>query len=137
MSYESIVLGLQYSSRKPSERDWDVADEEGWTVAHFWVQHHCMPHDFPYWQLADKDGWSVAHTAAIQGKLPADFKLWDIADKNGNSVAHVVAKKVGWFKSWDKAVLSLTNNEGVRVWDLIREKNHEQIERLKKELIKD
>ena len=50
-----------------------------------------LPPDFDGWDLADKDGWTVAHKAAIFGHLPPGFDGWDLADKNGWTVAHAAA----------------------------------------------
>jgi hypothetical protein len=49
-----------------------------------------LPHDFNKWDMANEDGWTVAHWAALCG-FPVNFDQWDLADKNGRTVAHVAA----------------------------------------------
>lgn len=49
---------------------------------------------FGYWDLADENGWTLAHQAAKYGHLPvSDFHEWNLTDKNGVSVRDV-AKEV-------------------------------------------
>ena len=48
-----------------------------------------LPKDFNQWELADKDGWTVAHEVAAHGYLPNDFQLWDLTDKEGRTVRKV------------------------------------------------
>ena len=48
-----------------------------------------LPADFDQWELADADGWTVAHAAARFGRLPADFDQWELADASGWTVAQV------------------------------------------------
>lgn len=46
--------------------------------------------DFYKWDLADKDGWTLAHEAAMYGRLPKKFRNMDrilyLYDKKGMSV---------------------------------------------------
>jgi hypothetical protein len=65
---------------------WDLADDNGWTVAHCATSHGCLPVDFKQWDVADRDGWTVAHSAAVIGCLPDDFGQWGLIDSNGLSV---------------------------------------------------
>lgn len=48
-----------------------------------------LPEGFDRWDLADKDGWSLAHEAAKYGTLPEGFDGWDLADKSGRTVRQV------------------------------------------------
>lgn len=132
MSYESIITSLQYSNRKPSNRDWEVSEDDGWSVAHFWVQHHLMPADFPYWELADQDGWTVAHAAAQSGRLPVGFDKWLLADKKGDTVAHIAARNNLFpVKAVKSDVLTARNHEGISVWDIIKERDKSRFDQLK------
>jgi hypothetical protein len=51
-----------------------------------------LPVDFSRWEIADSEGWTIAHVAATCGHLPADFDQWGLADKHGRSVAHAAAR---------------------------------------------
>jgi hypothetical protein len=52
-----------------------------------------MPDNFDRWELADKDGWTVAHEAASLGKLPPGFSRLDLADNKGRTVAQAGSSK--------------------------------------------
>ena len=45
-----------------------------------------LPKDFDSWELADGEGFSVAHAAARFWMLPPGFDRWEIADKRGWTV---------------------------------------------------
>jgi hypothetical protein len=71
--------------------DWDLANKEGWTVAHAAASEGWLPKGFNQWELADCDGWTVAHEAATHGCLPKGFKQWSLATEGGWTVAHAAA----------------------------------------------
>jgi hypothetical protein len=48
-----------------------------------------LPPDFKDWALADERGWTVAHHAAMAGTLPEGFYRFDLANKAGLTVADV------------------------------------------------
>ena len=52
-----------------------------------------LPKGFDGWDLADKEGWSLAHEAAKWGTLPEGFFQWDLADKNGKTVRQVAEER--------------------------------------------
>ena len=54
-----------------------------------------LPPDFDQWDLADEQGWSVAHEAAAAQHLPPDFDRWELADMDGYTVrdAHKNCRK--------------------------------------------
>jgi hypothetical protein len=78
-----------------------------------YTKENVLPTGFDRWELADKDGWTVAHIAAWRGHLPDNFDQWDMADKDGATVAHSCAR---WghlpagFDQW-----GLANNDGLTV----------------------
>jgi hypothetical protein len=45
-----------------------------------------LPIDFNQWDLANWNGWTVAHVVVEHGHLPADFSQWGLIDNNGLSV---------------------------------------------------
>jgi hypothetical protein len=50
------------------------------------AMHERQPEGFVRWELADENGRTVAHEAAEFGKLPEGFDMWHLADKNGKTV---------------------------------------------------
>lgn len=52
-----------------------------------------LPPDFDRWDLADKDGWTVAHITAQKHQLPLGFNRWRLVDIAGRSVAQVAEDK--------------------------------------------
>ena len=50
-----------------------------------------LPEDFDQWDICDENGWTIAHTCATVGQLPTSFNQWALADNNGRTVAHVAA----------------------------------------------
>jgi hypothetical protein len=69
---------------------WDLADENGWTLAHQAAKYRCLPENFGQWILADENGWTVAHEAAYQGEVfSKNFKGLDWSDNNGVTVREV------------------------------------------------
>lgn len=79
-------------SLPPGFDQWDLADEDGWTVAHEAAQYGHLPPGFDQWGLANKDGWTVAHVAALFDRVPPGFDQWELANKDGRTVAHVAAQ---------------------------------------------
>jgi hypothetical protein len=75
---------------------WELADEDGTTVAHVVARYGRLPVGFDGWELADNNGTTVAHVAAMVGNLPGGFDRWDLADKNGRTVADAV--RLRWSK---------------------------------------
>ena len=54
-----------------------------------------LPTDFDQWQIADKEGWTIAHEAAYFDHLPLDFDQWDLMDDHfGLTVSEVVQKRI-------------------------------------------
>jgi hypothetical protein len=96
----------------PADFDqWELADKDGWTVAHQAAYYGHLHGTSDLWGLADKDGWTVAHVAAHQGHLPtdlpADFAYWgSVTVLSGKTVAHMAVRK-GYlpvdFNQWDLA----------------------------------
>ncbi|MHB8355059.1 MAG: hypothetical protein ACYDCF_11575, partial [Burkholderiales bacterium] len=72
-------------------KQWDMAEKDGWTVAHIAAEYGHLPADFKQWAMTNNRGWTVAHVAANKGPLPADFKQWDMVNKNGITVAQTAA----------------------------------------------
>jgi hypothetical protein len=81
---------------------WELADKNGWTVAHEAAKYGRLPKGFDQWELTDKDGWTVAHAAARYGHLPETFDRWELADKSGTTVAQVAAKRSDLSKASDQ-----------------------------------
>jgi hypothetical protein len=104
----------------PADFDqWQLADMQGWTVAHIAALYRHLPDNFKQWGLAsaDNDGWTVAHVAAMINTLPVlgpwKFTQWDLADDNGWTVAHEAACRGNLpadFSQW-----GLANNDGLTV----------------------
>jgi hypothetical protein len=64
---------------------------QGQTVAHIFAQHSDdpFPSDFDQWDMVNNDGWSVAHFAAAHGKLPKDFDQWNLIHPGGKTVRNI------------------------------------------------
>jgi hypothetical protein len=71
---------------------WDLADNDGRTVAHHAAWHGHLLVEFDRWGLANNVGWTVAHVAAWNGHLPVGFDQWDLADNSGRTVEEVLRK---------------------------------------------
>lgn len=73
---------------------WDMADEEGWTLAHEYVSAgRTFPDgEFKQWGLTDIWGNTVAHVAVENGVLPEDFDEWALEDMSRSTVAHYAAE---------------------------------------------
>ena len=48
-----------------------------------------LPDGFDQYDLADNNGWTVGHSLGLHGHLPDDFNHYDLADHNGLTVAQV------------------------------------------------
>lgn len=132
MSYESVLASLQYSPRKPSNKDYQVQDEDGWSIAHHWATTHILPPEFEHWALADKDGWTVAHAAAQARHLPKAFNQWLLKDNNGDTVAHIAVRVRHYdMKTFSSDVMAAVNNKGVSVWDEVRADSAKKIAALR------
>jgi hypothetical protein len=55
----------------------------------FLLRNQGLPPGFDQWDLADKDGWTLAHWAVMPGRLPPGFNQWRLADKKGLTVAEL------------------------------------------------
>lgn len=68
-------------------------------------------------ELADEDGWTVAHILASKKMLPKDFSNFTLADNAGWTVAHVVAQQLDYetMKRFPREILDLKDNSGVSV----------------------
>jgi hypothetical protein len=87
----------------PSDfNQWELADKDGWTVAHATAMHENLPETFDQWEMADEKGRTVAHTAGTYGHLPDDFDEWELADENGWTVAHATAMHENLPETFDK-----------------------------------
>jgi|GEM_PF-1912106 len=101
--------------------EWNMADEDGWTVAHFAAYHVNIPEHFD-WQRFGRMrdniyGETVYHEAASSKCLPQWFDEWDIADNNGKTVAHnaaLVRNLPGDF-DWERYGL-MRHNDGRTVY---------------------
>lgn len=86
----------------PSEfNEWEISDENGWSIAHLAAKAGLLPEYFNDWHISDKDGWTVAHEAAKNGNLPTGFTQWHLKDKNRISVKSIYNKKIVSDKSGD------------------------------------
>ena len=93
ITYEGVVTLVTSLLLDSSESfvDWDLCDENGWTVAHEMASRGHLPKSFSQWGLCDNFAWSVAHQAAYSGNLPANFHKdfpdgWILEDNAGHSV---------------------------------------------------
>jgi hypothetical protein len=98
-------------------KDWDIADEVGWSVAHVAAEHGHLPSDFDQWDLATKRGWTVAHVAAQHKHLLSDFDQWTLVDEDNWTIAYEAA-------FWghlpdDFPHLDWVDNRGVTVADVL------------------
>ena len=85
----------------PTDFDrWDLADEQGWSVAHEAAHCNNLPRGFDQWDLADYRGWTVAHEAAAHGGLPKDFTGGHWQDRKGTTVYGVVSNRRWREKFW-------------------------------------
>ena len=116
------------------ERDYLVADLDGWTIVHVLAATTVFPVDFKYWGIKDELGYSVAHQAAEHKKLPEGFTQWMIVDNQGDSVAHVAARKGVFplkYQNENNAFYKYANKEGVSVKDEVKKYNLSQLAKLK------
>lgn len=80
--YEEAIELAKYGHLPADFDKWDLADRDGWTVAHVAAACGHLPADFDKWDITDGRGWTVAHVAAEHGHLPADFDKWDLLKSN-------------------------------------------------------
>ena len=88
---EELFMMARNGTLPKDFKDWSLADEYGWTVAHVAVHSDCLSKDFEDWSLSANTGWTVAHSAAFMGKLPKGFHLthpdvWKMKDHRDISV---------------------------------------------------
>lgn len=53
------------------------------------AENGTLSEDFQEWNLCDEQGWTIAHQAAYHGHLPENFHSWDLTDKYGVTVESV------------------------------------------------
>jgi hypothetical protein len=82
MSYHEYAELAIYGNLPIGFNQWDLADENGWTVA----EGSYLPADFDRWELANNKGWTVAHAAASWGWLPDNFDQLGLTDKDGLTI---------------------------------------------------
>lgn len=93
MTYTEAKLLVSLATGDDGCVRWEVADDDGVTVAHYAAQHNgLLSEDFDQWELRDNRGTTVAHEAAYTGTLPVGFDRWDMANETGQTVAHVLAR---------------------------------------------
>lgn len=54
------------------------------------AENGTLPPDFQDWDICDEDGWTIAHQAAFWGHLPDNSHCLNLKDKQGNTVADIV-----------------------------------------------
>ena len=64
-------------------------------MAHEAAASGSLPENFKQWDLADETGWTVAHAAAKRRRLPEGFGLWGLGDKAGLTVRDVFERRGG------------------------------------------
>ncbi len=135
MSFDVLFEMIQ-RGKAVSEKDYLVADEDGWTIAHILASKRVFPKDFPCWGASDDNGTTVAHQAAYYKKLPTDFDQWELADTHGTTVAHIAARMgilpLGQLNQ--EKIMSMTNAQGVSVMDEYKVYGQKQIDRVKQTL---
>jgi hypothetical protein len=84
----AALMGVACNRPLPKDfNTWEMADENGTTIAHMAARFGHLPSDFNQWELADKDGWTVAHATAMHENLPETFDKWGLANLYGDTVA--------------------------------------------------
>ncbi len=132
MSFDVLFEMIQ-RGKAVSEKDYLVADEDGWTIAHILASKRVFPKDFPCWGASDDHGTTVAHQAAYYKKLPIDFDQWGLADMFGTTVAHIAARHgvLPVDQLNQEKIMSMTNAQGVSVQDELKIYQQRQIDKLK------
>ena len=89
-------VGGQFAGKANPEPTEDTIGASVWDFysAYDDARSGYLPADFDQWDLADEDGMTVAHTAAKSGHLPPDFDRWDLADKRGQTVREVAERRL-------------------------------------------
>lgn len=135
MSYETIIDAHMVHAKFPKATEMLVADEDGWTVAHYLASRDLLPEWFDDWLLADQDGVTVAHAAASVKKLPANFPHWKAASEGGVTVFHTACMH-GMIEPMSKAqidkICNLKDKHGRTPYDLYMEHGRSKIEGLRK-----
>lgn len=133
MSFDVLFEMIQ-RGKTVSEKDYLVADEDGWTIAHILASRRVFPKDFPCWGASDDQGTTVAHQAAYYKKLPDDFDQWELADTHGTTVAHIAARMgvLPLNLLEQKEIMTVTNAQGVSVMDEYKLHGQGKITQLKK-----
>jgi hypothetical protein len=72
-----------------SERG-DDSMELSYDVAYALVVSGELPTKFKQWEMASNTGWTIAHGGAMYGHLPVDFSQWSMADLGGRTVLRTV-----------------------------------------------
>jgi len=60
-------------------------------VAHALAGTVGLPEKFDRWELADVEGWAVAHEGALCGNLAEKFGQWELPNNYGWTVADIAA----------------------------------------------
>lgn len=91
-SFDKIVEKVLCFDYLPSEDEWALCDENGWTVAHVYAGRRILPGSFTQYALSDNKGCTVAHHAAAHRHLPVSFSDWHLTDGDGHDVAFVAGQ---------------------------------------------
>lgn len=83
---ESLSYYIRYSCFPPGFDAYYLADERGWTFAHYAACHGILPDWFRSYDWADHSGWTVGHQDAISCTLPEWFDDWYAEDQYGLTV---------------------------------------------------
>ena len=86
--------------------------------AHTAARYGHLPEGFDRWDMADNQGLTVAHTAARYGHLPEGFDRWDMADRYGYTVAHIAAQNGNLPKPCPHPILTLKDGTGTLVAEI-------------------
>jgi hypothetical protein len=118
---EKYIEMAKQGTLPPDFDQWELAGENGWTVAHSAAEYGHLPKAFDRWNLAVCNGWTVAHEAARKGTLPDDFNQWDLRDEGGRTVAHTAARYghlPSDFNQWE-----LADGQGRTIFDMAGEQH--------------
>lgn len=69
---DPLVFDYLRSLKVPPAGDWggwDIADDDGWTAAHWAATNDFLPEDFTQWDLSDKEGYTVREAMESAAKL--------------------------------------------------------------------
>ena len=133
MSFDLVLEKISRGS-PVQDKDYLVADEDGWTIAHILAANQVFPADFEHWEVKDHKGFSVAHQAAFHKKLPDGFSKWLIVDLNGDSVAHVAARNGTFpvtYQNNHNVFYKHLNHDGVSVKDEVKAYGNSRLQAIK------